>query len=147
MFLGEHQHTLDAKGRVSLPAKFRSEMTAEQSLVVARGLDGCLYVYSSEAYDAFTTELLTRQDFDPRIRKMRRFFMSGATPVELDSAGRIGIPSVLREYAGLSKDVTVIGNGTRIEIWDAGTWAAYNDEAEGGSVEDLAQELAEAGLL
>jgi len=146
MFLGEHQHTLDAKGRVSLPAKFRLELTAEQSLVVGKGLDSCLYVYPAEEYDAFIGDLLKRQDFDPRVRRMRRFLMSGATPVELDSAGRISITPVLREFAGLTKDVVVIGNGPRIEIWDAKAWDAYNG-ADEGAVEDLAQELAEAGLL
>jgi MraZ protein len=146
MFLGEHQHTLDAKGRVSLPAKFRAEMTAEQNLVIGKGLDACLYVYPAEEYEDFTTDLLKRQDFDPRIRRMRRFFMSGATPVELDAAGRIGIPPVLREHAGLAKDVVVIGNGNRIEIWDAEAWRAYNGEDQ-TSVEDLARELADAGLL
>jgi MraZ protein len=146
MFLGEHQHTLDAKGRVSLPAKFRLEMTAGQGLVVGKGLDACLFVYLADDYESFTAELLERQDFDPRMRRMRRFFMAGATPVELDSAGRIGIPPVLREYAGLNRDVVVIGNGNRIEIWDADAWTDYNGGAE-GSVEDLARELADAGLL
>lgn len=146
MFLGEHQHTLDAKGRVSLPAKFRGEMTGEQSLVIGKGLDECLYVYPADEYEKFTSDLLARQDFDPRVRRMRRFFMSGAMPVDLDSAGRIGIPPVLREYASLSRDVVVIGNGSRIEVWDAAKWSDYNGGDE-GSFEELAQELADAGLL
>lgn len=144
MFLGDYQHTLDAKGRVSLPAKFRSEMTG--GLVVTKGLDDCLYVYSAEEYRRFVDSLTSGNDFDPRKRRLRRFFVAGAQPVELDSAGRISLTPVLREFAGLTKDVAVTGNGNRIEIWDAEAWATYNNEAE-GSIEDLAEELAAAGLL
>jgi MraZ protein len=144
MFLGDHQHTLDAKGRVSLPAKFRAEMTGK--LVIAKGFEDCLYVYSADEYNRFVEELLTTEDFDPRMRRIRRFFTSGAVEAELDSAGRISLPPVLREYAGLKKDVAVTGNGNRIEIWDSEAWSAYNGEDE-GSIEDLAKELAAAGLL
>ena len=144
MFLGDYHHTLDAKGRVSLPAKFRAEMTG--SLVVSKGLDDCLYVYSAEEYRRFVNTLTSGNDFDPRTRRLRRFFVAGAQDVELDSAGRISLSPVLREYAGLKKEIAVTGNGTRIEIWDAETWATYNGEGE-VSIEDLAEELAEAGLL
>jgi MraZ protein len=144
MFLGDYQHTLDAKGRVSLPAKFRAELTG--SLVVSKGLDDCLYVYSAEEYQRFVKTLTEGNDFDPRTRRLRRFFVAGAQDVELDSAGRISLSPVLREYAGLKKEIAVTGNGTRIEIWDAEAWATYNGEVE-GSIEDLAEELAAAGLL
>jgi MraZ protein len=144
MFLGDYQHTLDAKGRVSLPAKFRAEMTG--SLVVSKGLDDCLYVYSAEEYQRFVKTLTEGNDFDPRTRRLRRFFVAGAQDVELDSAGRISLSPVLRDYAGLKKEIAVTGNGTRIEIWDAEAWATYNGEGE-GSIEDLAEELAAAGLL
>ncbi|MDZ4179418.1 MAG: division/cell wall cluster transcriptional repressor MraZ [Coriobacteriia bacterium] len=143
MFLGDHQHTLDAKGRVSLPARFRADMTG--NLVVAKGLDACLYVYPAEEYARFIDELVEREDFEPRVRKVRRFFTTGAVPVELDSAGRIGLPAKLREYAGLVKDVAVTGNGNRIELWDAEAWNDYSEAGE--SIEDLAKELADAGLL
>ena len=144
MFLGEYQHTLDAKGRVSLPAKFRAEMTG--SLVVSKGLDNCLYVYSAEEYGRFAESLTSGNDFNSKQRQLRRFFVAGAQDVELDSAGRISLSPALREYAGLKKEIAVTGNGTRIEIWDAEAWATYNGEGE-GSIEDLAEELAEAGLL
>lgn len=144
MFLGDHQHTLDAKGRVSLPAKFRAEMTGR--LVVAKGLDECLYVYPTEEYQRFVADLLTGSDFDPRKRQLRRFFTSGAVETELDSAGRVSLPANLREYAGLTKEIAVTGNGNRIEIWDADAWAAYNGQTA-ERIEDLAQGLADAGLL
>ncbi len=144
MFLGEYQHTLDAKGRVSLPAKFRGRMTGK--VVVAKGFDACLYVYPAEAYEEFVSGLLGREDFDPRMRQVRRFFTSGAHETELDSAGRLPLPGVLREHAGLSKDVTITGNGNRIEIWDSSQWRTYDGDVE-TRVEDLARELADAGLL
>lgn len=144
MFLGDYQHTLDAKGRVSLPAKFRAEMTGK--LVVAKGFEGCLYVYSADEYNRFVAELLEQGDFDPNMRRVRRFFTSGATETELDSAGRISLPAILREFAHLKKDVEVTGSGNRIEIWDAETWAEYNGEGE-GSIEDLARELSADGKL
>ena len=143
MFLGDHQHTLDAKGRVSLPAKFRAQMTGK--IVVAKGLDACLYVYPAEEYNRFVEELVSREDFEPRVRKVRRFFTTGAVETELDSAGRVSVPANLREYAHLSKDVAVTGNGNRIEIWDAASWIGYGEDGE--SIEDLAKELADAGLL
>lgn len=144
MFLGEYQHTLDAKGRLSLPAKFRAAMSG--SIVVAKGLDQCLYVYSPEEHERFLGRLTERGDFDPRFRGVRRFFAAGASPTEFDSAGRIGIPSVLREYAHLERDVAVIGNGDRVEIWDAKAWAAYNSKTE-NEIEDVTRELAELGIL
>ncbi|MBI5231991.1 MAG: division/cell wall cluster transcriptional repressor MraZ [Coriobacteriales bacterium] len=144
MFLGEYQHTLDAKGRVSLPSKFRQIMTG--SVVVAQGLEGCLYVFPAEEYSAFLEGLLAKGDFDPRYRKVRRFFTTGAVETELDSAGRVSVPQVLREYAGLAKDVSVMGNGNRIELWDAAAWKTYKSETT-ENIEDLAKELADGGLL
>jgi MraZ protein len=144
VFLGDHQHTLDAKGRVSLPAKFRGEMTGR--IVVAKGLDNCLYVYPAEDYQASLATLLDGNDFDPRKRQVRRLFMAGAVETELDSAGRVSLPANLREYANLGKELAVIGVGDRIEIWDAEAWSAYNGDAtENAAV--LAQGLADAGLL
>ncbi|MHB1018224.1 MAG: division/cell wall cluster transcriptional repressor MraZ [Coriobacteriia bacterium] len=144
MFLGEYQHTLDAKGRLSLPAKFRGAMAG--TIVVAKGLDHCLYVYAPAEHEQFLKQLTDRGDFDPRFRGVRRFFAAGASPVEFDSAGRISIPAVLREYANLDRDIAVIGNGDRVEIWDAAAWATYNSETE-GRIEDVTRELAELGIL
>ena len=144
MFLGEYQHTLDAKGRVSLPAKFRAEMTG--SLVIARGLEDCLYVFPAEEYSVFLKSLLERNDFDPTSRKVRRHFTAGAVEAELDSAGRINLPPAFRERAGLDRDVSIIGNGQRLEIWDVDKWATYNDETA-ADIENLAKELADASLL
>lgn len=143
MFLGEYQHTLDAKGRISLPAKFRLQMTGK--VVVAQGIDRNLYVYEAEEYEKFVAKLLAREDFNPAVRKLRAFFTAGADEIELDSAGRVAIKASLREYAGLTKDVVVTGNGSRIDIWDAARWQEYKASAA-ESIDDLAQELADAGL-
>lgn len=141
MFLGDYQHTLDAKGRVSLPKRFRDELSG--TVIVAKGFDRCLFVYGAEEYEAFVNGL-PKDDFNPSKRQMRRFFAAGAHSVDVDAAGRIMLPPLLREYAGLKKDVAVTGSGDRIEIWDAATWADYNSEVE-NSIEDLAQGLASIG--
>ncbi len=144
MFLGEYQHTLDAKGRLSLPAKFRNQLSGDY--VVAKGIEKCLYVFSPEGFEAFLAQLNEKGDFGPDIRIVRRFFTAGAKPDELDSAGRISITSAQREYANLGRDVAVIGNDDRIEIWDVAAWAAYNDEAE-NRIEEVTSKLAELGIL
>lgn len=143
MFLGEHQHTLDAKGRVSLPAKFRVQMCGK--IVIAQGIDKNLHVYEAAEYEKFVSKLLSREAFTPAMRQMRVFFTAGAEETELDSAGRVTIPSPLREYAELKRDVVVTGNGSRIDIWDADAWRTYKASAA-ESIDAIAQELADAGL-
>lgn len=144
MFLGEHQHTLDAKGRVSLPARFRS--VAGTKFIVAKGLEGCLYVYPDAEYRAFLSRLTSRSDFDASLRRFRRFFAGNAAEIELDSAGRIGLTQVQRDHAGLTKEVAVVGNGDRIELWDAQRWAEYN-EAAAANVESDAGAVSALGML
>ncbi len=143
MFLGEYQHTLDKKGRVSLPAKFRGESTGK--LVISKGFDDCLWVFPADDYVTFLDRVVTEDDFRGNARKVRRHFMAGAVETELDSAGRITLPQVLRDYASLDKDVAITGNGDRIEIWDSDTWAEYSAETA-ESIEDFAEELANASL-
>lgn len=144
MFLGEYQHTLDAKGRVSLPARFRAELPG--SVTVAKGLDNCLYVFTPADYERFMTDLMAKSEFNPKVRSVRRFFASGATEIDLDSAGRISLSPNLREWAGLTKDVVVIGSTDKIELWDSARWTAYNGETA-EDIGSLTQELADAGLL
>ena len=144
MFLGEFQHTLDAKGRVSLPRRFRDEIGTR--VVVSKGLDTCLYVYSAEGHRAFLDALLGAGDFDPNSRAVRRFFMAGASEAEIDSAGRVMVSQVLRDFAGLNKDVIVAGVGDHLEVWDAKAWAAY-ENANATTIEDAAKELSRSGIL
>ncbi|MDO8963313.1 MAG: division/cell wall cluster transcriptional repressor MraZ [Coriobacteriia bacterium] len=142
MFLGEYQHTLDAKGRVSLPRRFRDETGTR--LVVSKGLEKCLYVYPADGYRTFLENLLSASAFNESSRAVRRHFTAGAMPVDVDSAGRVMLTPTLREFAKLGKDVIVAGVGDHIEIWDAAAWAAYGDE-NASTIEEAAEKL--SGIL
>lgn len=144
VFLGEYQHTLDAKGRVSLPRKFRDETGSK--LVVVKGLEKCLYVYPADGYRQFLANLMSASDFNRQSLVLRRRFTAGANEIDIDSAGRVGLTPSLRTHAGLGKDVIVAGVGDRIEIWDAEAWAAYEDE-NATTIWDAAEELSRSGIL
>ena len=116
MFMGEYSHTIDAKGRIIVPAKFRESLG--DNFVVTKGLDNCLFVYTSEDWRKFEEKLRTLPLTNKDARKFTRFFLAGAAEMEIDKQGRILIPSVLREFAALEKDVVLVGVGSRIEIWD-----------------------------
>lgn len=120
MFMGEFNHTIDVKGRLILPAKFREELGS--SFVITRGLDGCLFVYTEEEWQALNEKLQNLPLINKGSRQLTRFFHAGVTPCELDKQGRVLIPSSLREFARLTKDVCLIGMGKRIEIWSKEAW-------------------------
>ncbi len=122
MFMSEYNHTIDAKGRLSIPSKFRSALGGE--FVISRGIESCLYVYANEDWEKFEQNLTSLPLINKEARQFARFFLAGAAQVELDPQGRILIPSGLRDYAGLKKDVILVGVGTRIEIWDSENWVA-----------------------
>ena len=132
MFMGQYNHTIDAKGRVIIPAKFREKLGT--SFVVTKGLDGCLYGYANDDWAAFEERLGTLPITNKNTRQFTRFFLAGAAECELDKQGRILIPSVLREFAALEKDVVLVGVGSRIEIWDKARWnesiSIYDDDME-----------------
>lgn len=123
-FSGEYQHSVDVKGRMIVPSKFRE--TLGDSFMVTRGLDNCLFVYPKEAWEAFTQKLKQLPISNTNARQFVRFFLSGAVECGLDKQGRILIPQNLRAYAKISKDVSVIGVGERAEIWDSEQWNGYN---------------------
>ncbi|HTL84988.1 MAG TPA: division/cell wall cluster transcriptional repressor MraZ [Acidimicrobiia bacterium] len=116
MFLGEYQHSLDAKGRVILPARFREQL--EGGAVMARSLDGCLAVYTLEEFDRVAQKLTTARERGARERQAARSFFAGTDRVVPDAQGRVPVRPELREYAGLDRDVTVVGGYDHIEIWD-----------------------------
>ena len=120
MFMSEYNHSIDPKGRVIVPVKFRESLGTE--FVVTKGLDGCLFVFPNEEWNIFEEKLKSLPMSNKDARKFVRFFLAGAAVVELDKQGRILIPPVLRECAGLEKDVVVVGVGNRVEIWDKGRW-------------------------
>lgn len=141
--MGEYKHNLDTKGRIIVPSKFR-ELLDEQ-FVITRGLDRCLFAYTADEWNRIEEKLkalpLTKKD----ARKFTRLFFSGATNVEIDKQGRINIPQNLREYAGLSKECTVIGVSSRIEIWDSAAWEDFYTESE-DNFEDIAEDLIDFDL-
>ena len=118
--MGEYNHTIDAKGRLIVPAKFREALGDE--FVVTKGLDGCLFVYSNSEWNAFEEKLRTLPLTNKNARQFTRFFLAGAAACEVDKQGRILLPQVLREFAKLEKDVVLVGVASRIEIWSKEVW-------------------------
>lgn len=128
LFLGEHQHTLDAKGRVILPARFRERLSS--GLVFAPSQDRCIDVYPLTAFERRVEELRALPREDQRARLYLRVFLAGAHEEKPDGQGRVVIPPRLREYAGLDKDLTINGADEKVEIWDRSAWDAYRGAAE-----------------
>lgn len=128
MLLGTHTPKLDDKGRIILPAKFRPEFAG--GVVLTRGQERCIYVFSASAFQEQLEKLRTASLTSKQGREFQRFFLSGASEQEPDSQHRVTIPVVLREYAGLDRELTVIGAGDRAEIWATEAWDAYYAERE-----------------
>jgi MraZ protein len=140
MLLGEHEHTLDDKNRLTLPARFRQAF--EEGIVVTRGMDGCLFAYTPLDWAALVQgRLATLDPLSKEGRRMQRFFYAGAIEAELDKQGRVGIPGALLEHAKLGRDVVVAGVHDHLEIWDRAAWRLELAEVE-GSAEHVAERLA-----
>lgn len=143
MFMGEFQHTLDPKGRVFVPAKFREHIG--ERCVVTRGLDQCLFLYTEPEWHVVEQKLKALPMTQADARAFARFFFSGATDLELDKQGRIMLPATLREYASLEKEAVVIGVSTRIEIWSKTKWDAYMEQAS-ASFEAISEKIVDLGI-
>ena len=141
VLIGEYSHNLDAKGRVSIPSKFRDDLGG--TFVLSKGLDNCLYAYSVKEWDGFQQELLALKGSDAH--KVRRFFFSGATECEIDAQGRVVIPPNFREYAGLKKELVILGVSNRAEIWDKDKWNAYMSDSSFDS-EEIAKAMERLGI-
>jgi MraZ protein len=140
MLLGAHEHTIDDKNRLTLPAKFRQAFA--DGIVVTRGLDGCLYAFRRPDWDRLVeSRLATLDPLSPEGRRLERFFYSGASETELDKQGRVMVPRELLEHAKLGREVVVAGVNDRLEIWDRAAWRRELAEVE-GSAEDVAERLA-----
>jgi MraZ protein len=140
MLLGEHEHTIDDKNRLTLPARFRSRFA--EGIVVTRGMDGCLFAYTRSDWSRLVeTRLATLDPLSQEGRRMQRFFFSGAAEGELDRQGRLMLPAALIEHAKLSRDVVVAGVNDHLEIWDRAAWHKELAEVE-GSAEHVAERLA-----
>ena len=140
---GQFNHSVDAKGRLIIPTKLREQLG--ETFVVTKGLDGCLYGYPNDEWDLFEEKLKRLPIQNKKARQTKHFFIAGATDCELDSQGRILLPQVLRDFAGITKEVAVVGNVERIEIWDREKWDNRNLEiAE--NMDDIVEDLEELGI-
>ena len=138
MLLGTHTPKLDEKGRIFLPAKFRDEL--QDGLVVTRGQERCLYVFTSKEFASVHEKIAQAPVTSADARRYMRVFLSGASDETPDKQGRVLLPQLLREYAGLSKDLVIIGVGSRAEIWDATSWSEYlaqNEESFATQAEEV----------
>lgn len=136
MFMGEFQHSIDDKGRIIIPAKFRDSLGS--SFVVTRGLDQCLFVYPMDEWSIMENKLKALPLMKSDARAFTRFFFSGATECEWDKQGRVNLPVNLRQYAKLEKECVVIGVSNRVEIWNREVWEQYFTQSE-----DTFNEIAE----
>jgi len=141
MFMGEYNHSIDTKGRLIVPAKFREQLGLE--FVVTKGLDGCLFVYSQEEWTRIEESFREKPLTSKSARKFMRFFFAGAANCEVDKQGRILIPANLREYAGIEKDVVSVGVLSRVEIWSKEKWENGSDYDD---MDEIAENMAELGI-
>jgi len=139
MFLGEHEHTLDQKGRLTLPAKYRDSFP--EGLVLSRGMDGCVFAYAKADWSELASRLATLDTLGRDDRMMKRHFFSGAAEVMPDRQGRVIIPTALASHAKLDRDVVIAGVFDHLEIWDRAAWRAQIADVE-GRAEDVAERLA-----
>ena len=142
MFFGTYEHTMDSKGRVSLPARFRNKL-GDEEIILVRGYEHCLWLFKMADYEAFLAQF-NDTVFDERKRRMQHWFTNGAFDVEVDTAGRIRVPASMQSYAGLGKAVTFTGNQDRIELWDPSEHQSYLDSID---IDELTNELVADGIL
>lgn len=143
MFMGEYSHSIDAKGRLIMPAKFREQLGDE--FVVTKSPDKCLYVYTNEEWKNFEEKLATLPITNKGTRQFVRFFLAGAASCEVDKQGRILLPAVLREYADLDKEVVLAGTSKRIEIWNKDRYLADQKEYE-DNIDEIASNMESFGF-
>lgn len=143
MFIGEYLHSLDEKGRLAIPARFRSSL--QHGGVITKGLDGCLVLYTKEEWRRLATRLSALPMNKSNTRAFARLMLAGAMDVLLDRQGRVVVPEYLRQYAGLIRRVVVAGLYTRFEIWDEKRWEEYKNVTERES-DTIAEQLGELGI-
>jgi len=143
LFLGEYQHSIDAKGRLILPAKIREGLG--EKFIATRGFDNCLSVYPMDEWAIWESKLKQLPIGNPKARLVVRNILSGAAELEADKQGRVLIPQNLRDHAQLDKDVVVIGVSNRVEIWSKAVWDNYSEQMRPG-LEQLSDDLADLGI-
>jgi MraZ protein len=142
-FLGEFEATLDAKGRFLLPAGFKKQLSDEDStlFVINRGFEKCLSLYPMKSWEPLFADINKLNDFDPKVREFRRYFLNGATIVEPDGAGRLLIPPNLKEHASLQKDIVLAAAVNKIEIWDSNKYHQLFDSFSAEDFSSLAKDV------
>lgn len=147
MFRGRYEHSIDAKGRTSLPARYRDHLASlgERRIILTSALDPCLVAYTMPEWTAFEEKLAKLPQFDRAVQKLKRIYVSGAIECEVDDSGRILVPPTLREHASLSKDVLWAGSGKYAELWDKATWKQHFETTE-EERNSISERLAELGL-
>lgn len=147
-FLGEYEATIDSKGRFLLPAGFKKQLPEQggELFVINRGFEKCLTLYPMSSWEPIFSEISKLNDFDPKVREFRRYFLNGATTLELDTAGRLLLPPNLRAHAGLEKDIVLASAVNKIEIWDKSKYQQFFESFSPDSFSDLAQQVMTAGV-
>jgi MraZ protein len=143
MFIGEYSHSLDEKGRMSVPAKFRDELA--KGLILTRGLDGCLWLYTETEWEKIADQTSQLPITQKKARSFGRFLLSGAMDLKMDKIGRVIVPKYLADYAGIKNKVVVIGMRDRLEIWAEDKWNNFRVEMENNS-DEVAENLSEFGF-
>lgn len=142
-FIGEYEATVDAKGRFLLPAGFKKQLPEkrEESFVLNRGFEKCLSLYTLESWNPLFEKLSTLNSFDSKVRQFTRYFLNGATPVEMDGAGRILLPKNLMDYAEINKEIVLVSAIDKIEIWDKSKYKEFFESFSPDAFSDLANEV------
>lgn len=142
-FIGEYEATIDTKGRFLLPAGFKKQLPEEggNQFVINRGFEKCLTLYPQQSWGPIFSSISQLNDFDPKVREFRRYFLNGATQLELDAAGRLLLPKNLTEHAGLEKDIVLVSAINKIEIWDKSKYTEFFETFTSQSFSDLANEV------
>lgn len=142
-FLGEYEVTMDAKGRFLLPVALKKQLAEESAsqFVINRGIEPCLTLYPMQSWEPIFSEVSKLNEFDPKVRQFRRYFLNGATNLELDSAGRLLLPKSLMDYAGLVKDIVLVSAVNKIEIWDKIKYTQFFETFSPESYSELANEV------
>jgi MraZ protein len=140
-FIGEFEATLDVKGRFLLPAGFKRQLPEGEitTFIINRGFEKCLSLYPIQSWKPLYDQISTLNDFDPKVREFRRYFLNGATEIQADTAGRILIPQSLKDYAGLGKDIVLASAVDKVEIWDAENYKKFFEQYSPDDFSVLAQ--------
>lgn len=143
MILGEYKHSLDIKGRLAVPAKFREKLGV--GAIITRGLDKCLFIFGANEWEALVQKLMSLPLAQANSRAFVRLMLAGASDAKVDAQGRILVPDYLRKYAGLKKQAVVTGLYNRMEVWDEAEWQTYKQKTEASS-DEIAEKLSELGI-